>query len=75
MPKIRKQPKRTTKKLRIPSIKNPFLQDQPYLPFPIATNLRGVDRIILRHLDDLICEPEETPEINIDMMKEAISQQ
>lgn len=55
MPKIRKQPKRTTKKLRIPSIKNPFLQDQPYLPFNIATNLRAVDRIILRHLDDLIC--------------------
>ena len=61
MPKIRKQPKRTTKKLRIPSIRNPFQNDLPYLPFPIASNLKNLDRLILRHLDDVICEPEETP--------------
>ena len=75
MPKIRKQPKRSTKKLRIPSFRNPFQKSQPYLPLPIANNLKSLDQIILRHIDDLICEPEETSTKNLSMMKEALAQQ
>jgi len=37
MPKIRKQPKRLGKKLRVQSVKNPFMQDNlAYLPATIA---------------------------------------
>ena len=75
MPKIRKQPKRSTKKVQIPSLKNPFLANPPVLPPIIAENLKQMDRLIPRHIDEIINEPQETPEINIDLMKEALLQQ
>lgn len=75
MPKIRKQPRRSTKKLRIPSLKNPFRDSAPLLPAPMVENLKTLDRIVLRHLDEIVCEPPETPEANLDLMKRALSQQ
>ena len=42
MPKIRKQPRRSSKKVKIPSLKNPFLTNLPLLPLPIAENLRSL---------------------------------
>ena len=75
MGKIRKQPRRSTKKTRIPSLRNPFREQTPLLPQPIAENLKNLELIVLRHLDEILCEPPETPEANIDMMKLAFSQQ
>lgn len=51
MPKIRKQPRRSTKKLRIPSLKNPFREHCLLLPGAIDENLKKLERIVLRHLD------------------------
>ena len=51
MPQIRKQPKRASKKIRIPSLRNPFLKSLPFLPQHIAGNLRKLDRITIRHID------------------------
>jgi hypothetical protein len=43
MPKIRKQPKRLGKKLRIQSLRNPFITENlSYLPTTIAFNLRNL---------------------------------
>lgn len=75
MPKIRKQPKRTTKKLKIPSLKNPFVHNLPVLPSLIAENLKYLEHIVPRHIDDIICEPEESVTMNLDLMKEALLQQ
>jgi hypothetical protein len=58
MPKIRKQPKRLGKKLRIQSLRNPFITENlSFLPTTIAFNLRNLERIVLRHIDEIICEP------------------
>ena len=51
MPKIRKQPKRSTKKVRISSLKNPFKQLLSHIPADIAKNIRALDTIIPEHLD------------------------
>ena len=51
MPKIRKQPKRTSKKLNITTLKNPFLQELPFIPKQIAENIAKQEHIIPRHLD------------------------
>ena len=75
MPKIRKQPKRSSKKIKIPSLRNPFLNKLPMLPPEIAENLKKMEFIVPRHIDDVINEPKEIPEINIDMMKQALLQQ
>jgi hypothetical protein len=75
MPKIRKQPKRTTKKIRIPSIRNPFFSNPPLLPQSIAINLSNQEKIIPRHLDDFISEPSGLPSENISLMKQALTLQ
>jgi hypothetical protein len=52
MAKIRKQPKRESKKLRIKSLRNPF-QDQILMCLPpsITERIKDLDHIILRHID------------------------
>ena len=75
MPKIRKQPKRSTKKQALPSLRNPFLSDPPILPSLITENLKHLDHIIPRHIDELICEPSDSISMNLDLMKEALLQQ
>jgi hypothetical protein len=76
MPKIRKQPKRLGKKLRVQSLRNPFFQESlSFLPATMASNLKSLERIVLQHIDDLICEPSEPPEVNLECMREALYQQ
>ena len=69
MPQIRKQPKRKTKKIKIPSFRNPFRNSLPYLPPPIAHNILSLDRIVLRNLHELIPDPTDTSKANIQLMK------
>lgn len=58
MSKIRKQPKRQSKKLRVQSLRNPFDdQNLLYLPTSVAERLKHLERIVLRHIDELVCEP------------------
>lgn len=75
MPQIRKQPKRRTKKIKIPSFKNPFQASLPFLPEAISQNLMNMDRIVLRNLDDVIASPKDSPSSIISTMKEALSKQ
>lgn len=69
MPKIRKQPKRSSKKIRISTIRNPFYSNPPLLPQSIASSLSIKTTIIPRHLDDFISEPSGLPSYNISLMK------
>jgi hypothetical protein len=40
------------KKLRVHSLRNPFVQENlSCLPAAIASNLKNLDRIVLRHID------------------------
>ncbi len=75
MPQIRKQPKRRTKKIKIPSFRNPFQTTLPFLPQSISQNLRNMDRIVLRNLDDIIASPKDSPSSIINTMKEALNKQ
>ena len=54
MPKIRKQPKRSIKKLRLPSLKNPFSTELSHIPDSIAQKISVLSDIAPTHLDELI---------------------
>ena len=38
-------------------MRNPFRDHQPLLPSPVADNLRALEQIVVRHLDEVVCEP------------------
>ena len=59
MQRIRKQPKRKTKKVRNLSFRNPFKCSMPFLPFSINEHIKDCDRIYLNIIEDLICVPDQ----------------
>ena len=54
MPQIRRQPRRKTRRQELNGITNPFHQCLPYLPPPMAKKIQHLDKVILRHIDELL---------------------
>lgn len=75
MNKIRKQPKRSSKKVLLPSFRNPFKESQPYLPQTIADNLCKLDTLALRSIDEIIEEPVDHYSMNLHRMRLALHEQ
>lgn len=75
MPQIRRQPRRKTRRQELHGITNPFHQCLPYLPPPMAKKIQHLDKVILRHIDELLTEPENDLGENLLLIREALKRQ
>jgi hypothetical protein len=54
MTKAKKQPRKSEKKEKVLSLRNPFLLNSPLLPKTIANKLKSLERIIPNNLEEVV---------------------
>ena len=75
MPQVRRQPRRKTKKTTLHSLRNPFSSCLAYLPVSMIKKIEHLDRVIIRHIDELVTEPEMDMNENLMLIKTALERQ
>ena len=73
--KIRKQPRRTSRKQLRPYFRNPLQAERIFMPSEIRNNIIGLEYLCIRNMDDLIPIPGRADGELLDEMRKAVTEQ